>query len=100
MRRALEETVVEGVASNVAFHRWLFARPEFILGDVHTGFLGETFTPGALRATPEAENVALLAASLHARARALSVRPVERGLSPWRFADRVGAGGRNKRGTR
>ena len=44
---------------------------------MHTGFLGETFTPAALSATPEAEDVALLAASLHAHARAQSVRPVE-----------------------
>jgi len=89
IRRALEETVVEGLTSNVAFHRWLLARPEFILGDVHTGFLGESFTPDALKATPEAEEVALLAASLHAHARALSVRPVERGPSQWRYADRI-----------
>ena len=89
IRRALEETVVEGLTSNVAFHRWLLARPEFILGDVHTGFLGEAFTPGALRVTPEAEDVALLAASLHAHAKALSVRPVERGASNWRYADRT-----------
>jgi acetyl-CoA carboxylase biotin carboxylase subunit len=89
MRRALEETVVEGLTSNVAFHRWLFARPEFILGDVHTGFLAEAFTPDALKATPEAETVALLAASVHAHAKALSVRPIERGPSPWRYADRL-----------
>jgi hypothetical protein len=60
-----------------------------MLGDVHTGFLGETFAPGTLKATPEAEEVALLAASLHAHAKALSVRPIERGPSPWKFADRT-----------
>jgi acetyl-CoA carboxylase biotin carboxylase subunit len=97
MRRALEETVVEGVASNVSFHRWLFAQPDFILGDVHTGFLAEAYHPEALKPPPEAENVALLAASLHAHARAESVRPVERGPSPWRYADRAGAP-RGKRG--
>jgi acetyl/propionyl-CoA carboxylase alpha subunit len=89
MRRALEETVVEGLTSNVAFHRWLLAQPAFASGDVHTGFLAEAFTPDALAPTPEAEEVALLAASLHAHARALSVRPIDRGPSPWRFADRV-----------
>jgi acetyl-CoA carboxylase, biotin carboxylase subunit len=89
MRRALEETVVEGLTSNVAFHRWLLAQPAFARGDVHTGFLAEAFTPDALAPTPEAEEVALLAASLHAHARALSVRPIDRGPSPWRFADRV-----------
>jgi acetyl-CoA carboxylase biotin carboxylase subunit len=89
IRRALEETVVEGLTSNVAFHRWLLARPEFILGDVHTGFLGEVFTPASMKVTPEAEEVALLAASLHAHSKALSVRPVERGSSNWRYADRI-----------
>jgi acetyl/propionyl-CoA carboxylase alpha subunit len=91
MRRALDETVVEGVASNVAFHRWLLSQPAFAAGDVHTGFLAEAFSPAALRATPETEEIALLAASLHAHAKAQSVRPVERGPSPWKFADRVGA---------
>ena len=89
MLRSLDEFVLEGPRQNIAFHRWLLARPEFILGDVHTGFLGEAFTPASLKVTPEAEEVALLAASLHAHAKALSVRPVERGSSNWRYADRT-----------
>ncbi|MGH7727089.1 MAG: acetyl-CoA carboxylase biotin carboxylase subunit [Candidatus Eiseniibacteriota bacterium] len=91
MRRALDETVVEGVASNVAFHRWLLAQPEFAAGEVHTGFLGERFSAASLAPSTEAEEVALLAASLHAHARALSVRPVEHGGSGWKFADRAGS---------
>jgi acetyl-CoA carboxylase biotin carboxylase subunit len=98
MRRALDETVVEGVASNVAFHRWLLALPEFAAGDVHTGLLAEKFSPGALAATPETEEIALLAASLHGYEKAMSVQPVERtggsGGAAWKYADRVGADGR------
>jgi acetyl-CoA carboxylase, biotin carboxylase subunit len=99
MRRALEETVVEGVPSNVAFHRWLLALPEFVAGDVHTGLLAERFSPAAMAATPETEEIALLAASLHAHEKARSVRPVDRpaGGAAWKFADRAAPARRNGR---
>jgi acetyl-CoA carboxylase biotin carboxylase subunit len=95
MRRALDETVVEGVASNVGFHRWLLALPEFASGDVHTGLLAEKFSAASLAPSAETEEIALLAASLHAYETARSVRPVgERGAagSRWKFADRGGNG--------
>jgi acetyl-CoA carboxylase biotin carboxylase subunit len=37
LRRALEETVIEGVKTNIAFVRQVLASPEFAAGDVHTG---------------------------------------------------------------
>jgi acetyl/propionyl-CoA carboxylase alpha subunit len=89
MRRALDETVVEGVASNVGFHRWLLALPEFAAGDVHTGLLAEKFSPASLAATPETEEIALLAASIHAYEKARSVRPVMSESPRWKFADRA-----------
>jgi acetyl-CoA carboxylase, biotin carboxylase subunit len=46
MRRALAETVVEGVPSTVAFHRRLLSEPEFIAGTVHTRFIRETMWAG------------------------------------------------------
>jgi acetyl-CoA carboxylase biotin carboxylase subunit len=95
MRRALDETVVEGVASNVGFHRWLLALPEFVAGDVHTGLLAEKFSAAALAPSAETEEIALLAASLHAYGTARSVRPVERGSvagsAAWKYADRGAA---------
>jgi acetyl-CoA carboxylase biotin carboxylase subunit len=100
MRRALDETVVEGVASNVGFHRWLLALPEFQAGDVHTGLLAEKFSPAVLAASPETEELALLAASLHAHEKAMSLMPVERvngaasGAAAWKYADRATTGGR------
>jgi len=43
MRRALDEFVVEGVKTNLAFHRRLMAHPEFVAGRIDTHFV-ERFT--------------------------------------------------------
>jgi acetyl-CoA carboxylase, biotin carboxylase subunit len=45
MRRALDEFVVEGVKTNLPFHRKLMAHPEFVAGRLDTHFL-ERFTVG------------------------------------------------------
>ena len=39
LRKALDETVVEGVTTNLPFLRWLVAHPAFAAGDVSTAFL-------------------------------------------------------------
>ena len=39
MARALDELVIEGVETTVAFHRAVMSDPRFREGDVHTGFL-------------------------------------------------------------
>jgi acetyl-CoA carboxylase biotin carboxylase subunit len=39
MRRALEEYVVTGIRTNIAFHQKLFEHPEFVAGKYDTGFL-------------------------------------------------------------
>jgi acetyl-CoA carboxylase, biotin carboxylase subunit len=41
MRRALEETVIEGVPSTLPFHLAMMRHPRFIAGDVNTRFLDE-----------------------------------------------------------
>ena len=38
-RRCLDEFVVEGIRTNLAFHRRLLDHPDFISGDVDTGFV-------------------------------------------------------------
>jgi acetyl-CoA carboxylase biotin carboxylase subunit len=38
-RRCLDEFVIEGVKSNIAFHRRLIAHPDFRHGDIDTGFI-------------------------------------------------------------
>ncbi len=39
MRRALEEYVVTGIRTNLAFHQKLFEHPDFVAGNYDTGFL-------------------------------------------------------------
>lgn len=47
MRRALDETVIEGVKTTLPFHRALLRHPQFVNGRVHTRFVEQVFT-GAL----------------------------------------------------
>ena len=65
----------------------------------YTGLLGEKFSPASLAPSAETEEIALLAASLHAHEKARSVRPVANGGrdgagARWKFADRGEGGGR------
>jgi acetyl-CoA carboxylase biotin carboxylase subunit len=41
MRRALDETIIEGVPSTLPFHLSMMQHPRFISGDVNTRFLDE-----------------------------------------------------------
>src|SRR5207244_3974473 len=67
LARALHEYVLEGVHTNLAFHRWLVGHPEFAAGRLSTRFIDEHFAAGALAPNREATAVALLAAALHTR---------------------------------
>ncbi len=39
-QRCLDEFVVEGVKTNIAFHRKVISHPDYLSGDVDTGFVG------------------------------------------------------------
>ena len=39
MRRCLDEMVIEGIRTNIAFHQRLLAHPDFVAGRIDTGFL-------------------------------------------------------------
>ncbi|HKB14514.1 MAG TPA: acetyl-CoA carboxylase biotin carboxylase subunit, partial [Planctomycetota bacterium] len=39
MRRALEEFVVEGIRTTLPLHQRLFSHPDFLRGEVDTGFV-------------------------------------------------------------
>jgi acetyl-CoA carboxylase biotin carboxylase subunit len=47
MRRALEECVVEGIATTIPFHLEVMESPEFHAGGVHTGFIAAMGTQPA-----------------------------------------------------
>jgi len=41
MRRALEEIVIEGIATTIPFHRKIMSHPKYIQGDISTNFIEE-----------------------------------------------------------
>src|SRR5262249_32921081 len=91
MLRALHEFVLEGVRTNLSFHRWLAAHPAFAAGDLSPGFIGAHCAPGSLPADRETTEVVLLAAALHARdERSRVTLPTVNGggRSTWKWAER------------
>jgi acetyl-CoA carboxylase, biotin carboxylase subunit len=48
MRRALGETVIEGIRTNVALHRWILKQPAFVAGRYDTHFLEENLDGDAV----------------------------------------------------
>ena len=46
MRRALDQFVVRGVATNIAFQAALLRHTRFLAGDLHTGFMAEEYPRG------------------------------------------------------
>jgi acetyl-CoA carboxylase biotin carboxylase subunit len=62
MLRALDEYAVEGIATNLAFHRWALRHPEFIAGNLHTGFIEERFRVEDLEGPEDSDILARIAA--------------------------------------
>ncbi|MDQ2853372.1 MAG: acetyl-CoA carboxylase biotin carboxylase subunit [Chloroflexota bacterium] len=77
LRRALDETLVGGVQTDLSFLRWLVDEPGFAAGSYDTGLIEERWAGGAPLAAAEASLAAL--AALEARAmsdpRRRSVQP-------------------------
>jgi acetyl/propionyl-CoA carboxylase alpha subunit len=61
LRRALDETLVGGLQTDLGFHRWLVDQPEFISGDYHTGLISERWVDGPTLADDEAGLMAVAA---------------------------------------
>jgi acetyl/propionyl-CoA carboxylase alpha subunit len=74
LTRALEETLIGGLVTNLGFHRWLIDQPAVVAGRVTTRFLEETDLP-----PPPDEHMAAVEAAGHWVA-AQDRRP---GSSPW-----------------
>jgi acetyl-CoA carboxylase biotin carboxylase subunit len=100
MRRALDETVIEGMATNVGFHRWLVENEIFLSGNYDTHFLENHFHPDMLAADEDEERVALLAASLHEWQKSRSVAVPARRVSSWKWFGTPAGSGASKDGKR
>src|SRR6185295_20356478 len=70
MRRALGEYRVAGIKTTIPFFTWLLAQPEFAAAAFHTTYLDEVLRERNGRPfvepTPEAEEIAVIAAAVHA----------------------------------
>jgi acetyl/propionyl-CoA carboxylase alpha subunit len=79
LRRALDETVIGGVETDLGFLRWLVEEPGFASGQYDTGLIERAWGDGPPLSADERSLAALIA--LEARAReATGVRPA--GESP------------------
>jgi acetyl/propionyl-CoA carboxylase alpha subunit len=58
MRRALDETLIGGLQTDLGFHRWLVEQPEFVSGDYHTGLISERWADGPALSDPDAAAIA------------------------------------------
>ena len=84
MLRALSETRIAGIRTNIAFFRRLLRDEKFRQGDLHTGFIDEFFareSPGA-ESDPNLEMVAALVAVLSEEKPAAAAPVAD--VSPWR----------------
>ena len=94
MRRALSEYEVAGPETNLQFFRQLLAHPEFVEGQLDTGFIDRMLAEGTLKIPPPAElgRVAILAAALEMRRQQQSRRAGARPnghASGWKTAGRA-----------
>ena len=99
MTRALREMLVEGIRTNIAYHRWVLNSEEFIQGEIDTGLLERSFTGTPPPARKDREDAAILAAVIATHEQARRLRPTREsggGMNPWRLLGRPGISRRGR----
>jgi acetyl-CoA carboxylase biotin carboxylase subunit len=89
--RALSEYEIAGIETNLRFFLQLLRHPDFVAGDIDTGFIERTIASGWEPRDPpsrETELVALLASVLEARRVSRKPPTTSNGVSPWKIAGR------------
>jgi acetyl-CoA carboxylase biotin carboxylase subunit len=90
MLRALQEYTIEGIVTNIPFHRWALRHPRFLAGDLDTGFIPQEFHGLPFDEDHLHQEVILAAAALsayhkdQALARSLPQGTGRGGMSAWR----------------
>jgi acetyl-CoA carboxylase biotin carboxylase subunit len=90
MLRALQEYTVEGIITNIPFHRWALKHPRFLAGDLDTDFIPQEFHGLPFEEDHLHQEVILAAAALaayhkdQAVARTLPPSTARGGMSAWR----------------
>lgn len=92
MRRALNELILDGVATTVPFHRWVMASETFIAGTYDTSFVEKCFRPEATHSEPHERAAAVLCTLLRHRRPAAAAGADGSAASaagdPWRLVAR------------
>ncbi|MDP9292888.1 MAG: hypothetical protein M3O90_00455, partial [Actinomycetota bacterium] len=86
LRRALDETLIGGLQTDLGFHRWLVDEPGFGAGDYDTSLVTERWRSGPPLTSEELHAAAAVAADARASAPPGSrtgPRPAVVGESPW-----------------
>ncbi len=96
--RALGEYVIEGLRTNLPFHRWIVRHPRFAAGEYDTGFIGEEWK-GAIPGSADEEALAIIASAVQAMEdrRRTATAPIATtanggNMSRWRFRTRAARG--------
>jgi acetyl/propionyl-CoA carboxylase alpha subunit len=77
LRRALDETLVGGLQTDLGFHRWLVDQPAFVAGDYDTGFVPSHWADGPQLPAELAEAAGAAAALSRATANGVAAgRPI------------------------
>ncbi len=89
LRRALDETLIGGVQTDLGFHRWLVDEPAFVDGDYDTGLIPERWGSGPGLSDEERAVAAGAALAARAAGSPRTGRGATRGrLSAWASAAR------------
>ncbi len=85
LRRALDETLIGGVQTDLGFHRWLVDEPGFSIGDYDTALVAERWGSGPPLTAEETRAAASAAADARASRSTPGIAPRRRtaGESPW-----------------
>lgn len=93
MTRALGEYQVRGIKTTLPFHQRVMLHPDFVAGSIHTHFVETRFTKEETTHGGRHEQIAIIAAALHAYQRAQRPAPPPAPpSSAWRASFRPGRG--------
>jgi acetyl/propionyl-CoA carboxylase alpha subunit len=91
MRRALGESEIQGIRTNIPFFRRVLEHPDFVAGRLDTGFIDRALAGGLMEEEPpseEEERVALLAALLHVERNGDAAPARATAITGWKQAGR------------
>jgi acetyl-CoA carboxylase, biotin carboxylase subunit len=89
MQRALGEYQVAGIKTNLSFFRSILSHEQFLAGELSTGFIDKYYSPETSAQSAPLQDVAVVAAALHASLEGTTIGPRKTADSIWKQAGRV-----------